>query len=713
MLVATYRLQLNKGFPFSAVTQLLDYFQELGVSHLYLSPVLKARPSSSHGYDVVDPPAINDELGGMDDYLDLLRQAKERSLGVIQDIVPNHMAVHQDNWRLMDLLRKWRESRYYEYFDHYRGDKLILPFLEADLETVLREGKIRVEGDWIRYGDLKFPINEEGRRYLETLDRLGAEELRKLLSLQHYELRYWKESPNYRRFFAVNDLIAVKVELDHVFQESHSLILGLPVDGLRIDHVDGLRDPGKYLTSLREKVGNKVIYVEKILQLHEKLREDWPVEGTTGYDFLNYVNLLLVTEPEKMVKIYEDFVERKVNVKELIRESKKLVAETLFKGDLEMLSMELQVDFNYLVEFLSCLRIYRSYVGNERELEECDRGNKIPRDKIARLQQYMPAIFAKGYEDTALFRYNALISVNEVGSDLATMSISMEEFHRFNVERRGTGSINATSTHDTKFSEDVRARISVISEIPDTWRERVWYWHDLLKPRVDRNDEYRLYQTLVGSYQDSPDYGERLKNHMIKVLREAKTHTTWENPNTEYEQEMISLVEEVLHNRSFVEDFLEFESTVVRLGYKKSLVTLALKMLSPGVPDIYQGTEVWRFLLTDPDNRIPVDFERLKTVMRNLPREMELDPSDERVKMWFTRGTVETKEEGIRGSTSPIEHGFRRGNVILLFSPKVTKVQEGEVELGEDYVNLVNGERERKVNLRELERYGILVLMKG
>lgn len=714
MIVGTYRLQLNRDFNFESVMQHLDYFQELGVSHLYLSPVLMARPSSTHGYDVVDHTRISDELGGEEQYRELIQEAKRRSLGIIQDIVPNHMAIHHENWRLMDLLEKGKESKYYDYFDHY-DDRLILPFLEDDLDKVISQGKIKISRDWVEYGGLKFPINEEGKRYLESLNCpdgscLDQEEIKRVLSLQHYILVPWRESPNYRRFFAVNDLIAVRVELDHVFEESHSFILEFPVDGFRIDHVDGLYDPAEYLRKVRQRVGKRLIYVEKILQLEERLPA-WDVEGTTGYDFMNYVNLLLVSNPNDMIRIYESFIGKKVDVKGVISESKRLVANTLFKSDLERLSHLLGVDLDYLVDFLVCLKVYRTYTGEEGEIGECDKENRIPKDRLKRLQQYMPAIFAKGYEDTALFRYNALIYLNEVGSDISISSISLEKFHEFNMRRKDSLSLNATSTHDSKFSEDVRARISVLSEIPRVWEARVRYWHDLLKPRIDRNDEYRIYQTFVGSYEETQEYGERLRNHVIKALREAKVHTMWENPNLEYEERAISLVNEMLHNRSFLEDFRDFMKIMEKPAYKKSLVTLALKILSPGVPDIYQGAEVWRFLLTDPDNRMPVNFERLRQVMNQLPEKLELEVSDEKVKMWFTRNLLRLKRLGL-GEYVPLRHGFSRGNAVLLFSTRTMEVPREKVDLKENYVNLVSGEKMRIVDLGELEKYGIIVLVR-
>ncbi|MEL9969900.1 MAG: malto-oligosyltrehalose synthase [Metallosphaera sp.] len=708
-MIATYRLQLNKDFNFDNAVSTLDYLKDLGISHIYLSPVLRARPSSSHGYDVIDHSQINEELGGESGYLRLISEARKRSLGIIQDIVPNHMAVHSQNQRLMDLLEKWRESKYYDYFDHYDDDKLILPLLEDSLDKVIDEGKIRVEGKRIVYQDLSLPINQKGLEYLNQRRSLSRDELKTLLSLQHYDLRPWRESPNYRRFFAVNDLIAIRVELEHVFKESHDYITSFPVDGFRVDHIDGLYDPEDYLKRLAKK--GKLIYVEKILGIHERVRESWPVVGTTGYDFLNWVNMILVDNVEEMMKIYEEFLGKKVNLEETIVESKRLIANTLFKSDIERLSKILNVDYEYLVDFLVCLKVYRSYSPEDKEIAECDKEGKIDRDKVPRLQQYMPAIFAKGYEDTALFRYNALISLNEVGSDLTKMKASVDELHAFNSSRLNTLSMNATSTHDTKFSEDVRARISVLSEIPKLWREKVFYWHDLLKPRVDRNDEYRLYQTLVGSYENSKEYQTRLKEHMIKVVREAKVNTTWENPNREYEEELLSLVDEVTTNRAFLNDFFELENVVLPLGYKKSLITLAIKVLSPGVPDFYQGTETWRFLLTDPDNRRPVDFKKLKELMKQLKELPEPDLQDERVKLWFTKRLLALRGQTNVSDYRPMKHGFRVGNVIVLFRPRVSERSSETVNLDGYYINVLTGEKLRAVDLSSTERYGVVVLV--
>lgn len=714
MITGTYRLQLKNGFTFYDVIENLDYFKELGVSHLYLSPILKARPGSTHGYDVVDHSEINEELGGEEGYFRLGKEAKSRGLGIIQDIVPNHMAVHHTNWRLMDLLKSWKNSKYYNYFDHYDEDKIVLPILEDELDIVIDKGLIKVQKDKIEYRGLILPINDEGVEFLKRINCfdnscLKKEDIKRLLLMQYYQLTYWKKGyPNYRRFFAVNDLIAVRVELDEVFRESHEIIGKLLVDGLRIDHIDGLYDPKEYLDKLRQLVGNnKIIYVEKILSINEKLRDDWKVDGTTGYDFLNYVNVLLVdgNSEEELTEFYESFIGIEINIDELITQSKRLVANQLFKGDIERLSKLLNVDYEYLVDFLACIKKYRTYLPYEdiSTIKQCDKEGRLRDEKgIMRLQQYMPAIFAKGFEDTTLFIYNRLISLNEVGSDLRRFSISIEDFHNFNLSRVNSISMNTLSTHDTKFSEDVRARISVLSEIPKEWEERVVYWHDLLKPNIDKNDEYRFYQTLVGSYEGF-DNKERIKNHIIKVIREAKVHTTWENPNSEYENKVLDFIDGAFESSSFRNDFENFEKRIVYFGYMKSLVATTLKFLSPGVPDIYQGTEVWRFLLTDPDNRMPVNFKKLRELLNSLT-EKNLELSDPRVKMLYVKKLLQLRREYLLNDYKPLPFGFQRGKVTVLFSPIVTREIKEKINIRQKSVDWIRNEEisSGEYNLSEL-----------
>jgi len=642
---ATYRLQLNKDLTFSDVEEILDYLVELGVSHLYLSPVFQARPGSPHGYDVIDY-RINSELGGEDGYRRLIARARAKGLGIIQDIVPNHMAIHEGNYRLMDVLKKGRASRYYRFFDFYEEeDKIRIPILEDKLENLIAQGLIRLEKDvdgeyYIKYRDWRFPLNTVGKDLVETLN------------MQHYILAHWRDPPSYRRFLAVNELIAINEEYEEVFEEAHREILKYDVDGYRVDHVDGLFNPIDYVRKLKRVSGGRIVLVEKILAFGEKLFEG--PDGTTGYDFLNYSNLLFTSNEEKMTSIYESFIQRRFDLDQELRSCKEKVLRDLFPYEVERYSRLLGIKAEDLRDYLICLNIYRTY-GDVKV--ECDRSGAIARayksnpHTYHKLEQFMPAVYVKAYEDMLLFRYNRLISLNEVGSDLHYYSLSYDDFHEFNAKRVGTLSLNATSTHDTKFSEDVRMKISAISEYPDEWREKVYEWHDILNPKVDRNDEYRFYQVLIGSYFRegfSEEYRRRIEQHMIKSLREASIYTSWLNPNIEYERRMLDLVEEAFTNRSFINSFSKFEAKIRRVGMEKSLSLVALKIMSPGVPDIYQGTETWRYLLTDPDNRRPVNFEELADLLkrsRSFDKEMISNMDDGRIKIYITHRLLRLRRD--------------------------------------------------------------------
>ncbi|QIW25344.1 malto-oligosyltrehalose synthase [Sulfolobus sp. S-194] len=697
MLLSTYRLQPMK---FYEIRNNLDYFIELGITHLYLSPVLKARPGSTHGYDVADYNVINDELGGEDEYRKLIDEAKSKGLGIIQDIVPNHMAVHHTNWRLMDVLKKGKNSKYYNYFDFYEEEeKIRIPILG---DKNFKITYINNEPYLDYHGNL-FPINEEGRKYLNDLN--------KLLNTQYYELVNWKEYPSYRRFFAVNELIAVRQELDWVFEDSHLKILSFNVDGYRIDHIDGLFKPEEYLRRLRNKIGNRYIFVEKILSIDEKLRWDF-INGTTGYDFLNYSNLLFAVNEDKMTEIYRSILD--IDLDKLIIETKKKIVDTLFKHDIERISKILGVDYEEVKEFLSCLKVYRTYITendfqDEEIIRNCSKkvyeSMKKNVTAFMKLQQYMPAVFAKAYEDTVLFIYNRLISLNEVGSNLHYYSIPCDKFHEFNIRRVGTLSFNATSTHDTKFSEDVRMRISSISEIPDEWAKKVNEWHNILSPNIDKNDEYRLYQTIVGSFEGFNDeYKERLKTHMIKALREAKVHSDWVNVNSEYEKKITALIDKMFNDEKFKESFLGFERKIDEMGKVKSLSLVALKVTSPGVADFYQGLENFRYLLTDPDNRRPVVFSEL-------PKKYEEKLfNNGKIKAYVTKVLLNLRKNMgdffIKSEYKPLKLqrglcGFMRGDSVLVILKTLNR--DYEVEIKDEYIDVITGETVRsKVKVERL-----------
>lgn len=519
-----------------------------------------------------------------------------------------------------------------------------------------------------------------------------------LLSEQFFRLAFWKvgaEEMNYRRFFTVNELISVKVEELKVFNATHALIFKLVEEGkftgLRIDHIDGLYDPTEYLERLQEKVGDVYITVEKILQPGEDLPPIWQIQGTSGYDYLNYVNgIFCQTEhQDQFDEIYWSFTQRLMPFEELVAEKKHLILDKNLAGDIDNLALLLkQVSSRYryandftvnglkraLAEVLTRFPIYRTYT-TVNGLIDADRiyieqviqtaKNHAPllqnelnfieklllleydpalsqTEKeqwlylVMRIQQYTGPLMAKGVEDTALYVYNRLLSLNEVGGEPIHFGIALSEFHDFNRHRqtRWPHAMNATSTHDTKRGEDVRARINVLSELPEEWQQQVKIWSELNRVHKtkaknatfpDYNDEYALYQTLVGSYpfaaQEQETFVERVKAFMLKAIREAKLHTTWLRNNPAYEEACLKFVEAILapsdHN-PFLQKFLPFQQRIAHYGILNSLSQTLLKLSSPGVPDIYQGAELWDLSLVDPDNRRPVNFEQRQTDLNQI-----------------------------------------------------------------------------------------------
>jgi (1->4)-alpha-D-glucan 1-alpha-D-glucosylmutase len=544
-------------------------------------------------------------------------------------------------------------------------------------------------------------------------DSRSFDALHELIKAQAYRLAQWRvaaDDINYRRFFDINDLAALRMENDNVVRVTHQFILDLvaqgKVDGLRIDHPDGLYDPAKYFRDLQggmaasgssanqsDKPG--YVIVEKILVGDERLRKEWPVHGTTGYEFAKLVNGLFVdpTAAARVERIYRSFIGEGVDYEELVYDCKKLILKVALASELNVLANLLSrialsnrrtCDFTVnslrsaLAEIIACFPVYRTYV-SEKEVSAEDRryieqgvaaGRKKSNaadlsvfDFIRRVllvdvngeepqwyrrpiirfamkfQQVTSAVMAKGLEDTAFYRYNRLTSLNEVGGDPGRFGVSVEEFHRANQRRLQCWphSMLATSTHDSKRSEDVRARINVLSEIPAVWRLSLRRWRDANrsrkrfvdgKPAPHRNDEYLLYQTLVGAWPAEPMNGDswqkftdRIEQYMLKAVREAKKHTSWANPNSEYEAAMSHFVRGILdrgRKNRFLGNFAEFHERVSRVGMFNSLSQLLLKLTSPGVPDIYQGNELWNYSLVDPDNRRPVDYARRQKMFREL-----------------------------------------------------------------------------------------------
>jgi (1->4)-alpha-D-glucan 1-alpha-D-glucosylmutase len=584
-----------------------------------------------------------------------------------------------------------------------------------------------------------------------------------LLNDQFYRLAFWKvgaEEMNYRRFFTVNELISVKVEELRVFNNTHSLIQKLVEEGkftgLRIDHIDGLYNPIQYLERLQEKMGDVYITVEKILELTEDLPENWKIEGTSGYDFLNYINGVFcqVANESSFDKIYQNFISSRVNYASVVKDKKHLILEKNLAGDIDNLALLLKnVSSKYrygndftlnglkraIAEVLTLFPIYRTYItpdgigdSDRATIQEVIRQAKeqtpllqneltfieklmllefdnsltqTEREQwiyfVLRMQQYSGPLMAKGVEDTTLYVYNRLLSLNEVGGNPSHFGIDVNKFHTFNKQHQATWphTMNTTATHDTKRGEDVRARLNVLSEIPDEWEEQVNTWsainrghrsdrHGFAIP--DRNDEYFLYQTLVGAFpfaeHEQASFVERVKDYIIKAIREAKVHTAWLRPDSEYEEACTSFIEKILDpsiSGEFLEVFHPFQGRIADYGIFNSLSQTLLKITAPGVPDFYQGTELWELSLVDPDNRRPVDFEQRRTYLSTIREQAKTDilrliqellnqKTDGRIKLFLTAQLLQARTNYVSlfqdGDYLPLEIQGTYANHIIAFA---------------------------------------------
>jgi (1->4)-alpha-D-glucan 1-alpha-D-glucosylmutase len=541
--------------------------------------------------------------------------------------------------------------------------------------------------------------------------------LDRLLSEQFYRLSFWKvgaEEINYRRFFTVNELISVKVEELKVFNTTHTLIERLVQEGkftgLRVDHIDGLYNPAEYLQRLRGKMGDVYITVEKILELHEELPPDWQIEGTSGYEVLNYINgIFCLPENERSLQtIYAQFTGSTISYEKLIAEKKRLIIETNLAGDLANLAQRLKAisaqtrqgsDFtayglkNALTEVLAVFPIYRTYITSDT-MSDVDRGyietaietatsnqpfllNELCYIKmlllreqdalltaeqqqershfIMKFQQLTGPLMAKGVEDTALYIYNRLLALNEVGGNPGEFGISIGDFHRFNQHKcdRWQHSMNTTATHDTKRGEDMRSRLTVLSELPTEWEKMLQTWSELTQvhktqlnnqPVPDANDEYFLYQTLLGSFPfvdaEFSEFVERVKAYVIKAVREAKVHTAWLHPDEDYENAYLTFIDRILEpttDNLFLQAFRPFQQQLAEYGICNSLAQVVLRNTTPGVPDLYQGCELWDLSLVDPDNRRPVDYKQRKSILQDLQTKAKIDCLSLLKELWKTR----------------------------------------------------------------------------
>ncbi len=755
---ATYRVQLHAGFTFDDAAAITGYLAELGVSHLYCSPVLQAAAGSTHGYDVVDHGRLNGELGGADGYRRLTASLTSSNLGQVLDIVPNHMALAgRANAWWWDVLENGPSSVYAGHFDidwdppqRKLAATVLMPVLGDQYGRVLEAGQLMLErqgGSFtVRYYEHEAPISPRtlgellgkaaaraGSEELESLavafsrlphgsrtDRAGVVErhrdkevlrarladlcrahpevakaidaevdavntdpdaLDDLLREQNFRLAYWRtgaEELSYRRFFDIETLAGLRVEDEATFADTHRLILDLvadgSVDGLRVDHVDGLADPEGYLIRLRDATDGAYVVVEKILGADEDLPATWPVAGTSGYEFLNHAGGLFVDAGNEvaMRACYARFTGLQQDYADVAYAAKLQIMREELAAEVERLTGLLadvcerhrrQRDHTRrelreaLREIIAAFGVYRTYYRGGHPATPADLarvaeavatamlrrpdldaellqfiGDLItgtyPGDEEAsfavRFAQVSTPVMAKGVEDTAFYRYQPLISLNEVGGDPGRFGRPPADFHACmaHAARHWPETMLTLSTHDTKRSGDVRARISVLSELPGAWESAVVRWAEQNTAHKqdgwpDRNAEYLLYQTLAGAW---PIEAGRAGAFMLKAAKEAKVHTSWTDPNAGYDDALSAFVTAVLADRAFTADLEAFlaEHRIIERGRVNSLAQTALMLTCPGVPDLYQGTEVWDESLVDPDNRRPVDYARRRALLDSL-----------------------------------------------------------------------------------------------
>jgi (1->4)-alpha-D-glucan 1-alpha-D-glucosylmutase len=857
--IATYRIQLTPDFGFREAARIVGYLADLGISHLYVSPIFKARPGSRHGYDGVDAHRLNPELGAPGEFESLTAEVRRHGLGWIQDIVPNHMAFDPDNTLLMDILENGFHSKYAGFFDidwdhpdPVLNGRLPAPFLGDPYAHCLEHGDIKIiydiQGFKVAFYDWTLPLRfntyaellqatadrvadaagetlsarrnladmvatvsnlakagSRERRYervetvktvlrrlrqtepavAECLDRVLAHlngrkgdpqsyaGLDRLLSRQVFRLRHWEtanQEINYRRFFGLNELIALRQEDADVFDHTHALVFKMIRDGvfsgLRIDHVDGLADPAGYLKRLRSRVGETDLLVEKILASGERLPASWPVQGTTGYEFGAQLNAIFVRREnaDTFTGIYHRFSGRRESWERRVRNGKRRVLSAQLGGELDNLTAvfkriavatPLGRDITTrrlkaaLTELAVSFPVYRTYIDADgageadrryiqtavetavlqrprlrpelaflRDLlldrlpaaqdpgESGEKWRERHAAAITGFQQLTAPLTAKGLEDTALYNYNRLTSLNEVGGDPDRFGCALDTFHEFVRDRRRLWprSMNSTSTHDSKRGEDVRARINVLSELPEEWEYHLQLWRGLNREKrsaygdraaPDANEEYLLYQTLIGTWPvdpaDTAFFTVRLQEYVVKAAREAKAHTSWLTPDTEYEALLTAFVARILdpapQNR-FLEAFYPFAQKVMHYGVFNSLAQTLIKITAPGVPDFYQGAELADLNLVDPDNRRPVDFEQRRRLLSELgnggdsdgvrsAQRLLADKRDGRLKLFVIARTLQARQRHpdlfLNGKYLPLATTGRHRRHVAAFARKMDR----------------------------------------
>ncbi|WP_028754139.1 malto-oligosyltrehalose synthase [Rhizobium leucaenae] len=702
---STYRLQFRGDLTFERASELVPCLKDLGISHLYASPIFTAVKGSTHGYDVTDPNEIDPAIGGRKGFDILTATLQKAGLGLIVDIVPNHMATSLENAWWRDVLRHGPKSVYARHFDIDWSEKLTLPQLGKPFEQALAAGELQLRYDAIddllqlAYFDNYFPLSEDSAELVMTQTGTDAERLqafsidaakmKELIDKQHWQLLYWKDAArhlNYRRFFEVAGLVGIRVEDERVFEETHRLTIELvrsgQVQGLRIDHVDGLANPKTYLERLRRAVGDDTfIVVEKILGPDETLPADWPVSGTTGYEFISAMPDLFVAGDglKKIEAAYQIVDNEHADFAAGLRNAKLLMIERNFAGETARLTKLAYLIFPGLseAEISSALRelvvafpVYRTYgcrgalsaedaavvrkaVDKARAklpaVEALDAIESLLRGEIAdhraaefraRFQQLSGPVMAKSVEDTLFYRYTPLIAMNEVGGEPAMSPRGVAAFHQSMAVRmkRQPHGLSATSTHDTKRGEDARARLYSLSQYPDVWIEGVARWRALNAafrtdlpdgPAPEPNVEWMLYQALAGIWpadieqSNRDELKERFAAYVLKAIREAKLRTDWMDEKPAYEKAVLDYAGALLspQNRAFRNDFEKTLQPFIRLGYLNSLSQVLIKLTAPGIPDIYQGAEGLDFSMVDPDNRRPIDRQPVGTSQNQSPFE--------------------------------------------------------------------------------------------
>jgi (1->4)-alpha-D-glucan 1-alpha-D-glucosylmutase len=693
---ATYRLQLHAEFTFADAEALVPYLSDLGVSHVYASPITTAAKGSTHGYDVIDPTRINPELGGEEGLISLASTLQRHGMGLIIDIVPNHMGVAGDeNAWWMDVLENGPESDFALVFDIDWRERLALPVLGTPLPQAIAEGAITLVPRGERLGvqlyeGAIYPIRRDDPvhrlRAEQAIEETTGESLRALLDRQHYRLIYWRaanDELNWRRFFSINELAGVRIEDQAVFARTHALYFDLfarkIIDGVRVDHVDGLTDPAGYCRQLRTRFDEiapdrrAYIVVEKILAANEPFATDWAIEGTSGYDFMREVSEVLHDPAGQapLATLWEDISGRSADFEAEATPARQDLLTWQFEGQLAacvasflaLAQGEGREDLTAgmlrraIERLLWIFPVYRTYATAEgapaadEPIRQAARAAALPLmppgeiavldavlgwlagtssrpkllgEAVRRFQQLSAPIAAKGVEDTAFYRHGVLLSANDVGFDPGNAACALDDFHAaMRTRAQATPhAMLATATHDHKRGEDARARLAVLSAVPQAWEHRARRWLDLAARHaeaVDPADAYLLLQSLVGAWEHGDEtLLERIHDWQRKALREAKLRSSWEAPDEVYEahcHDLATLLLTGAQGAAFREDFTAFVTEIAGAARANTLAQTALHLLAPGVPDIYQGCELMDHSLVDPDNRRPVDYDHRRALL--------------------------------------------------------------------------------------------------